>query len=142
MAAGLMEARPNSEHKGQNEHVLPEKGRDFVPALVALTSWGDRWAAPDGPPIVYEHQGCGEKSGCSLRCSVCDQVTTPAAVTARPGASHRSRGSLAHLAQHGFASWRQAVADLEALGQSEFFQLANIELERRPFLIGMTGQRG
>jgi DNA-binding HxlR family transcriptional regulator len=85
VAAGLMEARPNAEHKGQNEYVLTDKGRDFVPALVALTSWGDRWAAPEGPPIIYEHESCGGEIEVQLRCGVCDQVTLPASVTTRPG---------------------------------------------------------
>ena len=82
---GLMEVRPNAEHKGQHEYVLTEKGRDFVPALVALTSWGDRWAAPDGPPIVYEHDACGGEIEVQLRCRACNEVATPAAVEARPG---------------------------------------------------------
>ncbi len=89
VAAGLMEVRPNAEHKGQNEYVLTEKGREFVPAIVALTSWGDRWAAPDGPPIVYEHETCGGEIELQLRCSSCNQITTPAAVKARPGPGFR-----------------------------------------------------
>jgi hypothetical protein len=85
VAAGLMEVRPNPEHKGQNEYLLTEKGRDFVPALVALTSWGDRWAAPDGPPIVYQHEGCGGEVEVELRCSACGKSALPSAVLARPG---------------------------------------------------------
>ena len=91
VAEGLMELRPNAQHKGQNEYVLTDKGRDFVPALVALTSWGDRWAAPDGAPIVYEHDTCGGEIQVELRCRACNEVTTPAAVNARPGPGFRSR---------------------------------------------------
>jgi DNA-binding HxlR family transcriptional regulator len=87
--AGLMEVRPNAEHKGQNEYVLTEMGRDFVPVIVALTSWGDRWSAPDGPPIVYEHDGCGGEIQIELRCAVCNEVAPPAAVNARPGPGFR-----------------------------------------------------
>ena len=89
VAEGLMEMHPNPEHKGQNEYVLTEKGRDFVPALVALTSWGDRWAAPDGPPIVYEHEGCGGEVHLELRCGSCNSVTTAESVRARPGPGFR-----------------------------------------------------
>jgi DNA-binding HxlR family transcriptional regulator len=85
VAAGLMDVRPNAQHKGQNEYVLTEKGRDFVPALVALTRWGDRWSAPDGPPIVYEHEKCGGEIQLELRCPACHQIATPEAVKARPG---------------------------------------------------------
>jgi DNA-binding HxlR family transcriptional regulator len=85
VAAGLMEMRPNPGHRGQSEYLLTEKGRDFVPAIVALTTWGDRWAAPDGPPMVYEHEACGGEVEVELRCRSCHDVTTPAAVRARPG---------------------------------------------------------
>ena len=85
VAAGLMVLRPNAEHKGQNEYVLTDKGRDFVPALVALTTWGDRWSAPDGPPIVYQHQTCGGAIDLQLHCGTCHEVIAPAEVEALPG---------------------------------------------------------
>lgn len=56
--AGIMERRRVSEDSEQHEYVLTDKGRDLAPALIALTEWGDRWAAPDGPPIHYRHAGC------------------------------------------------------------------------------------
>ena len=87
--AGLMDVRPNAEHKGQNEYVLTEKGRDFVPVIVALTSWGDRWSAPDGPPMVYEHDSCGKEIQLELRCVACNEVITPEKVNARPGPGFR-----------------------------------------------------
>jgi DNA-binding HxlR family transcriptional regulator len=90
VGAGIMEVRPNAEHKGQNEYVLTEKGRDFVPAIVALTNWGDRWSAPDGPPIIYEHEGCGGEIQLQLRCGACNEVTTPADVRVRPGPGFRN----------------------------------------------------
>jgi DNA-binding HxlR family transcriptional regulator len=89
VAAGLMDVRPKAEHRGQNEYVLTDKGRDFVPALIALTEWGDRWAAPDGPPIVYDHETCGGEIHLELRCRVCKGVTTPEGVKARPGPGFR-----------------------------------------------------
>jgi DNA-binding HxlR family transcriptional regulator len=90
VGAGIMEVRPNAEHKGQNEYVLTEKGRDFVPAIVALTSWGDRWSAPDGPPIIYAHEGCWGEIQLQLHCRACNEVTTPADVQARPGPGFRA----------------------------------------------------
>jgi|ERR1700676_2880035 DNA-binding HxlR family transcriptional regulator len=90
VAAGLMEMHPNAEHKGQHEYVLTEKGRDFVPSIVALTTWGDRWAAPEGPPIIYEHESCGGEIELELRCRACDEVTAPAAVQVRPGPGFRA----------------------------------------------------
>ena len=89
VAAGLMEMRPNPGRKGQNEYVLTEKGRDFIPAIVALTKWGDRWAAPDGTPIIYEHESCGGEIELLLHCSACQAVMDPTAVTTRPGPGFR-----------------------------------------------------
>ena len=50
VAAGLMELRPNPEHKGQNEYVLTEKGRPTPSPPLSSTNWGDRWAAARRPP--------------------------------------------------------------------------------------------
>jgi DNA-binding HxlR family transcriptional regulator len=93
VAAGLMEVRPNAAHKGQNEYLLTDMGRDFVPAIVALTSWGDRWAAPEGPPIVYEHEHCGGEIELQLRCKACDQLLSPAEVRATPGPGFQAMDS-------------------------------------------------
>jgi DNA-binding HxlR family transcriptional regulator len=83
--AGLMEVRPNEEHKGQNEYVLTEMGRDFVPVIVALTRWGDCWSAPHGPPIIYVHEACGGEIELDLRCAACDETVTSNMVNVRPG---------------------------------------------------------
>lgn len=92
--AGLMEARPNEGHKGQSEYVLTEMGRDFVPAIVALTEWGDRWSAPDGPPIIYEHDGCQGEVQVELRCDACNEIVAPEMVKARPGPGFRDLDSM------------------------------------------------
>jgi DNA-binding HxlR family transcriptional regulator len=65
---GIMTRRRYSEAPEQHEYLLTEMGRDLVPTLVALTEWGDRWAAPDGRPIVYRHAGCGSEVHAELVC--------------------------------------------------------------------------
>ena len=82
---GIMERRPSAAQAGVTEYVLTQKGRDFAPALVALTQWGDRWAAPDGPPILYRHTGCGSELGVELTCSTHGHVEDFTAITALPG---------------------------------------------------------
>lgn len=60
--------------KGESEHleyVVTAKGLDFKPVIIALTVWGDKWAAPDGPPTVYEHEGCGGRIEQRLYCRTC-----------------------------------------------------------------------
>ena len=66
--AGIMRRQQSSEQPGLHQYLLTEKGRDLAPALIALTEWGDKWAAPDGPPILYRHQGCGSAISHELVC--------------------------------------------------------------------------
>ena len=82
VAGGIMERR---EAGGQPEYVLTEKGRDFAPALIALTQWGDKWAAPDGPPILYRHATCGGAVSVEVRCASCGEVADLATIDAHPG---------------------------------------------------------
>ena len=74
------------------QYALTEMGRDFIPALAALTSWGDRWAAPDGPPIIFEHEGCPGPIEPELRCRTCDHVIGPAQVRTRFGPGTPAEG--------------------------------------------------
>jgi DNA-binding HxlR family transcriptional regulator len=83
--AGLMQTRPLTGDHEPREYVLTRKGLDLQPVIIALTEWGDRWAAPQGPPIIYEHEGCGGQIHQYLRCELCDAAPAPAQVTARPG---------------------------------------------------------
>jgi len=83
VSAGLMELHRYSDQ--HHEYVLTEKGRDLQPVIIALSAWGDRWAAPDGPPVVYRHHECGGRLDLQLRCRSCHQSVTSAQVTPQPG---------------------------------------------------------
>ena len=78
---GLMTASPGSA--GHPEYHLTDKGLDFKPVIIALTQWGDRWAAPHGPPIMYEHDQCGGHVGTRLHCDRCAEQPAAKHVTAR-----------------------------------------------------------
>ena len=78
--AGIMERRPE-----RHEYLLTDKGRELASVIVALTEWGDRWAAPDGPPILYTHSVCGGPISLQTTCATCDQVHDPAEIHVRPG---------------------------------------------------------
>lgn len=84
---GLMTT--TDEVEGHQTYHLTKKGRDFVPVIIALTQWGDRWAAPEGPPIAYEHEGCGGRVRHELRCRKCGEQLHPKAVRARKTAVMR-----------------------------------------------------
>lgn len=82
---GLMTTTPGPA--GFAEYHLTDKGRDFKPVIIALTEWGDRWAAPDGPPITYEHDACGGHVSVHLHCDACAHPLDVGDVTARPTAA-------------------------------------------------------
>jgi len=79
--AGLMERRAGSPH---HEYVLTDKGRDLQPVIIALTHWGDRWAAPDGPPILYRHADCGGSVQQQTVCGRCGAHLAGDEVRAEP----------------------------------------------------------
>jgi DNA-binding HxlR family transcriptional regulator len=83
--AGIMERRRYAESPDLFEYLLTEKGRELVPVILALTAWGDRWMAPNGPPILYTHTVCGGDISQHTACATCGQVDDPAEVQARPG---------------------------------------------------------
>lgn len=90
VAAGLMERVTYSHHEDHYEYVLTEKGQDLAPVVIALTEWGDRYAAPDGPPIEYRHQDCGGLVDSTLTCVRCKQPVPVDAIEAKPGPGSRA----------------------------------------------------
>ncbi|MES2857281.1 MAG: winged helix-turn-helix transcriptional regulator, partial [Bdellovibrionota bacterium] len=65
------------------EYTLTSKGLDLKPVLLALTAWGDRWEAPDGPPIRYEHEECGGEVKSRLYCVGCKKEPKLSSVAAK-----------------------------------------------------------
>ena len=85
VAEGILERRRYQERPERFEYRLTDKGRDLWPVLVSLLKWGDRYAAPDGPPRIIEHRGCGGEIDEYLTCSRCGERLTSRTVVARPG---------------------------------------------------------
>lgn len=83
---GLMERREVAGQGRLSEYVVTEMGRDLAPTLVALTEWGDRWAAPGEPPILYRHDGCDEPVHAQAVCDAHGRVDpADVRVTLGPG---------------------------------------------------------
>lgn len=80
----LMERRPIAA-SGAIEYVLTDKGRELGMVVVALTQWGDRWSAPDGPPITLEHRDCGGRVRMHTQCEHCDAEPSVEQIVAEPG---------------------------------------------------------
>ena len=81
VAAGIME-RAGSDGA---EYALTAQGRELAAVVVALTAWGDRYLAPDGPPVLYTHAGCGGRVAQQLVCETCGEVHDPRELRALPG---------------------------------------------------------
>lgn len=80
---------PYSERPTRYEYRLTEKGLDLWPIVVELLRWGDRHAAPDGPPIVLRHRDCGGELGERRICTGCGEPLGPRDVRAEPGPGAR-----------------------------------------------------
>src|SRR6266436_397134 len=55
----MIERRRYQQHPDRYEYVPTGKALDFVPALMALIAWGDRWTAPSWAPVLFSHRTCG-----------------------------------------------------------------------------------
>jgi DNA-binding HxlR family transcriptional regulator len=71
VAAGLLDRRLRGDRDEAPHYVPTEKGLDLKPVIMALTAWGDRWAAPNGPPVMFRHDGCGGHVEPIVRCAKC-----------------------------------------------------------------------
>src|SRR5579884_1183074 len=71
--AGVLDRVPYSEHPPRHEYRLTTKGRDLWPVLTAMRQWGDKHAAPDGPPVQVVHKSCGRVSEAVMMCSACGE---------------------------------------------------------------------
>ena len=71
--AGVFERVAYSEHPPRFDYRLTPKGRDLWPVMNAMRQWGDRYAAPNGPPIRLVHRSCGHEALGTVVCSECGQ---------------------------------------------------------------------
>jgi len=85
VAEGLMEKRRYSEGAELYDYVLTDKGRELGSVIIALTAWGDRWEAPNGPPAEFKHEECDGAVGINVHCERCGSSVSLSAVGAYPG---------------------------------------------------------
>lgn len=74
---------------------LPEPWRKERAWLVsrtvtAMRQWGDKWAAPVGPPLRIRHKNCGRLVRAVAVCSHCGEPLDARSVTAEPGDSAKA----------------------------------------------------
>jgi DNA-binding HxlR family transcriptional regulator len=85
---GILERVPYQDKPVRYDYRLTDKGRDLWPVLTMMRQWGDRWSAPDGPPLEAVHTSCGHVSLAVPTCSECGDTLELAAIrtTRGPGA--------------------------------------------------------
>jgi len=83
--AGVLERERYSEHPPRFDYRLTDKGRDLWPVVNAMRQWGDRYAAPSGPPLELVHRSCGQATHAELVCAWCGDRLAPGNVQVVPG---------------------------------------------------------
>jgi DNA-binding HxlR family transcriptional regulator len=82
---GFVVRRQYQERPDRFEYLPTDKARDFVPVILAIVAWGDRWTAPDGPPVLFTHTTCGHDTVATVVCSACAEGLAHGALDVRPG---------------------------------------------------------
>jgi DNA-binding HxlR family transcriptional regulator len=83
--AAVLQRRPYQDKPPRYEYVLTAKGYDLWPVLNAMRQWGDRHAAPAGPPVTVVHRKCGHSAPLELSCTHCGERVTHRDVQAKQG---------------------------------------------------------
>ncbi|HSX21262.1 MAG TPA: helix-turn-helix domain-containing protein [Gaiellaceae bacterium] len=83
LGAGILERVRYREKPERFEYVLTAMGSELRVPLLALLNWGDRHLAPDGPPRLVDHIGCGGHVTARAVCDECGEVLAPGAVHSR-----------------------------------------------------------
>jgi DNA-binding HxlR family transcriptional regulator len=68
---GILERVKYQDNPERYEYRATEKGRDLLGVLLALMAWGDKWASPDGKPMLVTHTDCGHETDPLVVCSHC-----------------------------------------------------------------------
>jgi DNA-binding HxlR family transcriptional regulator len=82
---GMVDRRRYQQRPDRYEYVPTEKALDLVPAVLAMVAWGDRWTAPDGPPVLFSHRTCGHDTVATVVCSSCSLPLDRRDLDVRPG---------------------------------------------------------
>ena len=95
VTAGVVERVPYREpgSRERHEYRLTAAGRDLLPVIVAMMTWGDAHLAGDeGPPALVEHAGCGAPVHVELRCEDGHRIGPGDGLRSVPGPGARRIG--------------------------------------------------
>ncbi|MGH2632285.1 MAG: winged helix-turn-helix transcriptional regulator [Tepidiformaceae bacterium] len=98
----MLERVAYQEHPPRYCYRLTERATDFIPVLLSLMAWGDRWLAPEGPPVLLEHrdaEGEGHVLQPEVYCASCGERVTAEGLAAKPGPGMPDDEVRAHFAE-------------------------------------------
>ena len=76
---GLLSREVYSTRPVRQEYLLTAKGRDLLPILTAMLTFGDRHIYGEGrEPQIYTHLTCGRRFQPEVVCACCKQEVRPA----------------------------------------------------------------
>lgn len=86
------QAYRDDQGRQRYEYRLTDKGRDLLPAVIALMQWGDRWLATEsGPAVVLRHEECGRTVSVHICCQAGHAPLAARDVRAEPGPGARAK---------------------------------------------------
>ena len=91
--AGILERRLYQTRPDRYEYRPTRQGLDLWPVIMSLLLWGDRYAAPQGPPVLVVHRGCGGRLRPGLTCSECGAPLTAYDTELAPGPGAVKQGT-------------------------------------------------
>lgn len=74
---GILRRSRYQDKPERYEYRLTRKGVELWPVMMSLMLWGDRHYAPEGPPAVVLHRGCGGRLNRRLACDRCGDHLEP-----------------------------------------------------------------
>ena len=97
---GILERRPDPDHRGRHLYELTAAGRELWPVVHALFTWSDNNQAPN--KRLFRHATCGTELDEAARCPACE-ITPPVEdvlMEARRQSSRTDRVALALREPH------------------------------------------
>jgi DNA-binding HxlR family transcriptional regulator len=93
--AGVIVRVPYREpgRRERHEYRLTDAGRDLLPVILAMLTWGDAHrAGDDGPPMRVEHAECGAPVHVELQCAEGHRIEPGTRLRSVPGPGARRAG--------------------------------------------------
>jgi DNA-binding HxlR family transcriptional regulator len=87
---GVVHAVAVDDPRDWNIYELTRKGHDLFPVINALMTWGDRYCAPHGPPLILHHS-CGGRVHSTSVCKACGDEVDASSLSRKPGPGYVGR---------------------------------------------------